>query len=88
MFDQGKRINGARTGVDGARTPASGLRQKHATQMAELMAILRVYQRVVENNLKRLDGAAHLAAGDARRRLAEFCERTDEERRKRKWQQH
>ena len=82
MIDPNKRKNGAGWNP-AARTPATERRQKLARELSELMAILRVYQRVVENNLERLDGAARLAAGDARERLREFCDKCDTEKRKR-----
>jgi hypothetical protein len=82
MIDQDKRKNGAGWNL-AARTPASERRQQMTVAIAELMAITRVYQRVVENSWEVLNGAARLAAGDARERLREFCDKHDTEKRKR-----
>ena len=73
MSEVGQRKNGAGHNL-AARNPVHQLREKHTHQLNELLRILRVYKRVVENNLERLDGAARLAAGDAGRRLAEWFE--------------
>ena len=82
MIDPNKRKNGAGWNP-AARSPATERRQKLARELSVLVAILRGYRRVVDTKLERLDGAARLAAGDARERLREFCDRCDTEKRKR-----
>jgi hypothetical protein len=78
------QINRARSGGNpGARTPASHRRQETARAVAELLRITRVLERVCELSWDKLDGAARLAAADARQRLVDFCEKHDTEKRKR-----
>ena len=63
--------------VRGVRRTVTDVEATAARRITELMHIVRVYQRVIENNLQTLDATARLAAGDARKRLAEFLERED-----------
>ena len=79
--------NLARSGGNpGARTIAAKLRQEHANEMLELMAIARVFERVVTHNFTKLDGGGRLATTDAKRRLNEFFEKCNKkEERKRPW---
>jgi hypothetical protein len=78
------QINRARSGGNpGAKSPASVRRQHTAREVAELMRITRVLEKVCERSWDKLDGAARLAAADARQRLVDFCEKYDTEKRKR-----
>ena len=63
--------------VRGQRVTVTDVEARAARRIADLLHIVRVYQRVLENNLETLDATARLAAGDARKRLAEFLERED-----------
>ena len=75
--------NGARSGGNpGAKSPASVKRQQTALEVAELMIITRVFEKVCERSWGKLDGAARLVASDARRRLLDFCEKQEKESRK------
>jgi hypothetical protein len=65
--------------VRGQRVTVSDVEARAARRIADLIHIMRVYQRVVEQNFERLNAPARLAAVDARRRLAEFLEREDVE---------
>ena len=77
------QINRARSGGNpGAKSPASVKRQQTARADAELLRITRVFEKVCERSWEKLDGAARLAAADARRRLVEFCDKHDTEKRK------
>jgi hypothetical protein len=78
------QINRARSGGNpGAKSPASVRRQQTAREVAELLRITRVLEKVCERSWDKLDGAARLAAADARQRLVDFCEKHDTEKRKR-----
>ena len=63
--------------VRGQRVTVADVEARAARRIADLIHIVRVYQRVIENNLETLNAPARLAAGDARKRLAEFLERED-----------
>jgi hypothetical protein len=78
------QINRARSGGNpGAKSPASVRRQQTAREVAELLRITRVLEKVCERSWEKLDGAARLAAADARQRLVDFCDKYDTEKRKR-----